>query len=203
MTTPTIPDLPTATSLNNTDQFVVRQPAGAAGTDKKVTAQLIRNIDITALSLIPNAPSAGDLMLISQGGSNYRIKFEDVGFVKGNKMWFFHDVASDIKGWSLFSSPDTLLAVKGSPTDTYSTGGSVQGTWQQEDHTLTISEIPSHDHTYTAKRGTGGSNSSPARGNPTGNTKQFVTDKKGGGNGHNHGNSWRPQASVGIICQKN
>ena len=204
MTTPTIPDLPVATVANNSDEMLVRQPAGALGTDKRVTIDKIRNLDINALGTLPTGtPIASDQMIIERSGTNYAITFEDVGFIQGTKMWFYHNAASQVPGWAIVASSDNLLAVKGGAT--YTTGGVQQGTWQQEDHTLTTSQIPSHSHRMTMAKDTTGSTSNmvgAARGKTAETDGNIQTYTQGGGLGHNHGSSWRPLASVGIICVK-
>lgn len=117
----------------------------------------------------------------------------------GSDMWFYADAAPT--GWTIqLSLGDTILAIKGGST--YTTGAATAGTWTQPNHTLTTSEIPAHTHGITpfnsgvAQRGT--ADTSVWRSNTgTGNT-----NTTGGGDPHNHGDTWRPAARVGIIARK-
>lgn len=208
MTTPTIPDLPVATLVNDSDQLLVRQPAGGLGTDKSCTAQQIRNLNLSGLAGLPTGtPNANDLMLIARSGTNYQITFQNVGFIQGTKMWFYHNAAgssSELPGWSIFANGDTLLAVKGGST--YTVGGSQQGTWQQVGVSLSISQIPAHTHRVPAGKESAGSAVNPGyarRSRDIDVNTTITTGTAGSGQPHNHGDTWRPRASVGIICQKN
>lgn len=203
MTTPTIFDLPTATIANNTDLLVMRQPGSALGTDKKVTIDKIRNLDLSSLAGLPTSVIASDLMLIESAGTNYQIPFQDVGFIPGTKMWFYHNVDTEIPGWTIVASTDNLLAVKGGTT--YTTGGVGQGAWQQEDTILSIAQMPAHTHRVKLGKdgaGSSGSTNSTRRSKDPDNVANVQSQSTGGGLGHNHGDTWRPLASVGIICSK-
>jgi len=203
MSYPTIPDLPVASSVNDSDQLLVRQPAGGAGTDKSATVALIRNLNIAGLPAAPATPSPADLLIFSQGGTNYQLRFDQVGFVQGVKMWFFHNLYTEVSGWSLFSSGDTLLAVKGGST--YTVGGVEKGSWQQEDHILTINEMPAHSHNRESSSDTVSHIGTEyyRSGDPFHSKGFFPSSITGGSQGHNHGSTWRPKASVGIILEKN
>lgn len=213
MSSPTIPDLPVASVANDADQMLIRQPAGALGTDKNVLVSLVRKINVSGLPTLtsPTTAQDSDLFLISRGGVNFQIRHDQVSFRSGTKMWFYHNAFTEIGGWSLVSAGDNLLAVKGGST--YSVGGVELGTWQQEGvgggspgGGLSIAQMPSHDHDISGAGATAGSGSQ-VRGwrNPGGSSssKPWSTLTNGSGSPHNHGSSWRPLASVGIICQKN
>jgi len=70
-----------------------------------------------------------------------------LGVMYGNsntKLWVYANSAGD--GWILDPSPptDVVLVLKGGST--YTTGGSVAGTWTMPGCTLSLSQIPAHDH---------------------------------------------------------
>lgn len=212
----TIPDLPASALANDTDQMLLRQPAGAAGTDKRVTVSQIRNINIGNLPTLSNPPNpqAGDNMIIARGGVNHRVQFQHVGFEKGVRMWFFENSDINISGWTQVAVGDTLLGVKGGSE--YTQGGTTGGTWQQVGHSLTQEEMPRHSHTVRGAGANLGSGNqvkgfkAPAGFEPV--TQFWETLLHGGvatnpdgpadGQPHNHGDTWRPLASVGIICVK-
>jgi hypothetical protein len=216
MTFPTIPDLPPASDPDNTDQLLLRQPAGALGQDKSVTVQQIQNINIPSLNTLPTntTPVSTDQFIVNRAGVNYRVNFRDVGFITGTKMWFFANSDSQIPGWTQTGTGDTLLAVKGGST--YTQGGIAQGTWQQVGHSLTGAEMPRHAHGVFGAGSVAGSGAQVKgfKANPLASTpplQPWATNFTGGtsteeqatnGSPHNHGNTWRPFANVGIICEK-
>lgn len=148
------------------------------------------------LRLSPGYITANWAALDSALGSSLKLGLE------GQSIWLHADSLSGETAslWTIESAVgDTVLAVKGGSV--YTTGGTGAGTWQLPDHTLTTSEMPSHSHNleYAIRSiGTGGSAprfESGAPFTPVSNT--------GGGDPHNHGNSWRPAARVGLIINKN
>ena len=203
-----ITDLPTAPSVSNTDYTIIRQ----AGADYKVQIGLLREIDVSAYPSI-NTPSPNDLMLINRGGVNYSVRFDRVGFVAGTVFWFYQDTQPS--GWQIVDGlGDSLLGVVGG-SNLYQNFG-LRGNWQQNGHALTIDQIPSHAHRVLKTKSTTGSsnNLGPVRGSDP-DTGSFLTEPTGGqgstGTGgpanaptvpHNHGNTWRPLANVGILCRK-
>ena len=122
-------------------------------------------------------------------------------FPSGTKLWFYQDTAPT--GWTIVSGvSDCLIGIKGTSGATYATGGTVAGTWQTPDHTLTLNEIPSHTHGYNEVKYVGGGNFDwgVSFENPT--AGPINTTSAGGGMAHNHGNTWRPVAAIGIIAVK-
>lgn len=204
--------LPEASSADNNDYTLLRKGL----TDYKVAVGILRNIDVSSLPSLPGGATAQptDHLLISRSGSNYKINFSQIGFLSGTRMWFYQSIAPD--GWTFWSGTgDRLLGVS-DPTGTPKLyNGNIQpGTrtdlsfWQQADHVLTIDQIPSHSHAIRAVRSGQSSTSRVGRGTSgledaityaaNGNTIEFT----GGSEAHNHGDTWRPAAAVGIICYK-
>jgi hypothetical protein len=172
-------------------------------TDKKATITQLREIDISAFSNVPsNTPAASDLIMIGRGSSTYKVTFDKVGLVQGTIAWFYQATAPS--GWTIVpSTSDLMLATQGGTV--YTTAGTQQGTWQQANHTLTLNEIPSHNHRVPAGKDSSGSGGDPKyarRANDLDVNSVITTDSKGGGAGHNHGNTWRPLAAVGVLCRK-
>lgn len=192
-----IQNLPSASSPLNGSAYV---PIKDGLTDKKATITQLRQIDISALTNL-DSPLANDLVMIGRGSDTYRTRFDKVGLVKGTRAWFYQDVAPS--GWTIFPGvSDCLLAVKGGST--YTNGGTVQGTWQQEDHILTEAEMPEHNHTFNLAD-TNSSSAGARRARAGENTILGAfgsTGTAGSNDGHNHGNTWRPLSAVGIVCQK-
>lgn len=135
-------------------------------------------------------------------------------FDSGTQLWFYQATAPT--GWTILTTlSDCLLGVVNTTTgNTYSTAGQVDGSWQQSDHTLSEGEMPRHSHDiYPISTNL----------NPPGNAIGFqgqnivntvyqtyatdnrksITQTTGDSQGHNHGNTWRPAAAVGIIAVKN
>lgn len=198
----TIPDLDSAGPIDPVNDYVIVRQGLA---DFKATIQQISNPAIDLNDPLPTGLLATDLFLVSRQNpdnsfSNYRGSVAQVSFLPGTVMWFWS--ASAPLGWSIATGlEDTLLAVK-SNSGTYATAGSLQGTWQQADHTLTLPQIPPHTHATRVVQGQGSAQTVRQGNTPT--TLDFVsTNSAGGGLPHNHGLTWRPQAAVGLLCRKN
>lgn len=169
--------------------------------DKKATVSQVREIDISAFS--PKAsPAVTDLVMIGTGSSTYKATFDQVSFPANTYMWFYQ--ASAPSNWAHVTTlTDCLIGVSGGST--YTTPGSgTNGTWLTADHTLTVSEIPSHNHNINVSKNS--LNSFPSISNPRAGKSDVAglssTDFEGGGQGHNHGDTWRPKAAIGIIARK-
>ena len=120
-------------------------------------------------------------------------------FSSGRKVWIYENTAPT--GWSIVSTVDNIIGIKGG-TEAYNvSGGNTAGTWTQPDHTLTTAEMASHQH--GAYWGSSGSNSAyyQLSGSSTGLNTTFTT-AIGGGGAHNHGTTYRPAACVGIVISK-
>lgn len=193
-----IQNLPSASSPLNGSAYVIIKDGLQ---DKKATVTQMRAIDISAFSAI-NTPLASDLVMIGRTGIARKTLFQNVGFVEGVMIWFYLSAAP--LGWQIVDSlTDCLLAVTGGITYT-NPGSGTDGTWQQEGHVLTIAEIPDHVHSLTL-----GDNSASGQSAimPRGANNFTIGALTGGVNGstggaHNHGDTWRPEAAVGIIARK-
>ena len=147
-----------------------------------------------------------------------------VGVMTGNesfKIWVFLNAITAQEGWDVDGAAvDQVLALKGGST--YTTGGVKDvGTWQIPDHTLVESEIPDHTHPVpsggahlntleSATGGTGGGVDGFMWTNDgwTGPVDKYTEssgphthtpDSFGGDGAHNHGNTMRTKAAVGIM----
>lgn len=171
-------------------------------TDFRATVAQMQAIIISALNAI-SVPQPTDLMVLQQGSTTGKVFFGQVGFTQGTSCWFYQNTAPMF--WSIVGTADTLLAVKGGSQAYNVSGGTAAGTWQQTNTALTIDQMPVHNHDILV-RDSGGSNSNDhvrsAGAASGGNTNTLAIQNIGGGQGHNHGNIWRPFASIGIICQK-
>lgn len=201
---PSIPvtSLPEATSVANNDIFLVRK----GFIDYQVQAELVRQISIADLDplSVPAYAQQNDYMIIARGGNNYRLRFAAIGLEKGTVAWFYQSTAPN--GWIIKDqSSGTLLAIQGATATEGYNGSipSVQGTWQQANHTLTLQQMPQHRHGVDGTRASTGSGNI-VRGYRNGGEDytDFFTKNEGGSQPHNHGNTWRPLASVGILCEK-
>lgn len=201
-----IPDLPVASVADDGDTTIIRQGL----TDKQVTIDKVRTIDISLFPTLPNGSAvASDLFMIRRAGSNYQIRFDQVGFPAGTLCWFYQNVAPD--GWVPINFlGDCVLALRGGLYGP--AGNTVAGTWQQSNATLTLDQIPNHTHNIicgkdtdnsgiTHVKGTKNENPSPRPRAPT-EGMTGTSNAIGTSQPHNHGASWRPLAVVGILCQK-
>lgn len=202
-------DLPIwSTALSPSDIMLVR----VGLTDYQVAVSIVQSILINSLSPIAGGSAQNtDKFIINRAGQNYNIAFSQVGFVKGTRMWFYSGTAPT--GWQIVpSTGDRLLAVSDG-TNNYSgaAGGTQGGTWQQEGYSLQLTQIPKHRHAIVFTKDPSGTSSTagPVRGKNRDEAPgaQGETQDQGGTptgtDPHNHGNTWRPLANVGLICEKN
>jgi hypothetical protein len=214
-------DLPVATSAANNDLMLIRKGL----TDYQIAVQAIRQINIAALDPIPGGtPVQTDLLMISRtiGGTpqNFRVQFAQVGFPKNTRMWFYNALPP-APNWSVVANTGGNLLAAQDFSKTYAgnvTAGNTAGTWQQDNAFLSIEQIPAHSHQfliYTSdEKGNLSTNKVSSTNRSTNNT--FNTNQTGGVGstnqksanpagavqGHNHGNTWRPLANVGVIGNK-
>jgi len=218
-------DLPVATSAADNDVTLLRKGL----TDYQCAVRLIRQINIAALNSLPGgAAVATDLLIISRNisgnPSNFQIQFSQVGFVKGTRMWFYQP--DKPIGWSIVpNTGDKLIACQDTSTNYngVASAGSQGGQWLQKDvdgvdgKGLNLNQIPNHYHGVGASLGSldFGQSANARYGNT--NTASFLskgitgattsptanpTWNEGSCGPHNHGDSWRPLANVGIVCNK-
>lgn len=200
-------DLDLATVADDADLTLIRKDNT---TDFKITVQAMRNIAVASLPNLPTPAQVNDYMLINQSGTNCKIEFGKVGFTQGTKMWFYSGAPPNVYWNTVPNTGDRLLAVKSASGAYQNSGNSTSlDLWQQKDTILTEAQIPAHTHTLTKTKATTGSsnNLGPCRGKHTEDDSNpafrvCTTNATGGSQGHNHGNIWRPAASVGLICEK-
>ncbi len=198
-----IPGLPVASVADDGDTTIIRQGL----TDKQVTIDKVRTIDISLFPTLPNGSAvASDLFMIRRAASNYQIRFDQVGFAAGTLCWFYQNVAPD--GWLPINFlGDCVLALRGGLYGP--AGNTVAGTWQQPGVGLTINQIPNHTHQYFFGSDQSNTSSHYAHGAKNQRPRQGTTEGMnsssnaiGASQPHNHGATWRPLAVVGILCQK-
>lgn len=216
-------DLPIASSAANTDLMLLRKGL----TDYQITVLNLLQINIGALNPISEGFAVNtDLMIIARSGSNYNIRFSQLSVIKGTKAWFCQNTAPT--DWQITpNTGDTLLGVS-EPGNLYNgtvQGGVIGGSWQQQDAILTIEQIPAHSHRTPAGKDQSGSSGTTrfARRAVDYDKDSYIYDNTTGGKGsnlfetdptftnpfatpatlgHNHGSTWRPRATVGIVCTK-
>lgn len=201
----TIPELDPASPVDpDNDQLVIRQGLN----DKKVSPAQISSLRLQAFPSINRPLVQTDVLLIGANNgdgtyTNYRANPARLGFLNNVTMWFFTDDNAAPLYWTVVpGAGDRVLAIKGG-ANIYSNAG-FNGGWQQADHTLTVDQMPKHRHSVD------GAGAESASGNlvrgyrqSSGrDSKPWETKSAGGTQPHNHGNSWRPAAAIGVLCQK-
>jgi hypothetical protein len=190
-------------------------------TDFQATLAQVQAILINALSVLGRPPQPTDLMIVqpSSGAASSQVYFGQVGLVGNGTIgssaatycWFWQTNAPMF--WQSVGAGDTVLAVAGGSGSYNVPGGTAGvGLWQQPDvggvagQGLTVAQMPSHSHTFPVFSGQDGSNAAasggPQQGTVTTSSQGSNTGTNGTSAAHNHGITWRPLASVGIICQK-
>lgn len=143
-----------------------------------------------------------------------------IGIMYGDqdqRMWCYANSAID--GWVIDSTApvDCVVGIKGGSNDYNVNGGQTAGDWQIPDHTLTVSQLAIHTHTIVANHthnivnsGSAGSGvfgmiyATTASSVNTSSSGAHTHPSSGGDGGpHNHGNTYRPRAAVGILVHPN
>lgn len=191
--------------------------------DTRATPQQVFDLNLNIFNPLPSELVQSDVIMVGRlvGGvyQKYLIHPQNIGFMKGTATWFYQNAAP--LGWSVIpNTGDRILATalpSGQPYQ-YTTPGQ-QGTWQQEGRTLSIQQIPNHQHygqfgqnqSNQNARYIHGASSLPSGGDPRFGTNPSVgvvgayNDNNNHNNygaclPHDHGNTWRPAANVGLLC---
>jgi len=130
------------------------------------------------------------------------------------KAYFYQNTAPT--GWTVDATPaDAVLAVKGGAQAYNANGGQLIGTWTQLDHlhttgdfSLETAHLAAHTHGSPHTNSGGSTFNGLNAGISAIDAYSTTTGSTGSGTAHNHGNSgnsapantWRPYASLGIIC---
>lgn len=209
-----IPGLDEALTLTKDDLFITETEQEQ--TTHKATLPQFQGLDLSQLTPLPFPLASGDVLFGEEtNGDKFSTEFFNVTFPSGTKIWIFANRAPP--GWIISADTgDRLLAVKGGGT--YTTGGVAAGTWQLSGVNgdpgtgLSIEQIPWHLHrgqksTKLRDFGAGGNSNPAIRGkeledDSRTNYKYENTLPVGGGQTHNHGNTWRPRAVVGLVIEK-
>ena len=211
----TIPDLDPANPIDPDNDYV---PIRQGSTDRKATVAQLNYLNLADFDSVPGAVLASDVLLLGRyvdaiTYDNYKVPVSKIGFLSGTRMWFYMTTAPLY--WTILDEPglgDCILAVKAKATGkTYSKPNVVAGTWLQEGvnggnpgGALTIDQIPAHTHEMqSSSDNLSEAGSRYYRSGKSDHARSYYkTTPTGGGLPHNHGNTWRPEAAVGIMCQK-
>lgn len=205
-----IPELSPADPIDPANDYVIlRQGLN----DKKATISQISNLQLGDNDLVPGEVLGSDVLLLGRYVSplsydNYIVPVQKIGFLKDTVCWFYMSVAP-LYWQTLANTGDAVLATRaGNANQTYGTAGVRVGTWQQEGHALTVQEIPPHTHRVDLGADSTDTVSSANSARMSKNIKSRLFRTGDGssqglqGLPHNHGNTWRPQAVVGILAIK-
>ena len=194
--------------------FLIKENQPEQATTKATVSQM-QAIDLQTLTPLPNAMTLGDVFFgQDQTGAKFSTNFENITFPSGTQIWAYQ--GTRLSGWTISASTgDKLLAVKGGSI--YTTGGVSAGTWQQEGingigSLLDVTQMPSHTHRGLKTKSHASSSGPPDDKKPRRgktieddsniNDRYALSDPVGSGLTHDHGNSWRPRAAVGLIMEK-
>lgn len=193
------------------DLLLIRQGLN----DRKATVDQVAGIRLTPLSMLPDYLQPDDVLLIGRnvGGvyENYIMPPQYLGFLNGTNCWFYQAAAP--LGWTIIAGTgDRLLGVSDASGNLYDgqAAPAQAGDWQQTGWALTLTQMPYHGHQIPSNEREGTSPTYVCSGRTfDGEVKRLSTYGTGGnpslGNAtdpHNHGNTWRPLANVGVLCTK-
>lgn len=176
------------------------------GKHKKITLPVLASaptaIASTGILYVKDVSAKAELFYIDEDGNEIQLSSAGSGgggdIPTGTKMLFYMNAAP--LGWTLQNTLDdkVVFVTKGSAAGGQ-TGGVAHttGTWTQPDHTLTVAEMPEHNHGFNQAA------SHPGTGSRLNNGGTDIYSGLTGGDGaHNHGTAWRPAAYNFIICAK-
>ena len=222
---------------NSADACTGNAATSSACTGNAATASLANNSTnlggVAASSYTQNS----DIRGVAYGGTGAstvegaRTNLDVAQIPSGTRMFFYQ--ASAPTGWTIVSGlGDRLLAVG---TYNSASSGNTSGSWQQTGHSLTSSELASHNHSATTNNDGSHSNYIPYAssgggslfqavnssiflttdapttdtnhvvwpGGPSTHDHTITVGSTGAGDAHNHGDTWRPAAVVGLIASRN
>lgn len=199
----TIPMLDPAGPVDDVnDLLLIRQGLN----DRKIPAGQIMQTRLTGLPMLPGQLVASDVLLVGRntGGGyvNYIMPPQYLGFLNGTNCWFYQAAAP--LGWTLIPNTGDRVIACSDNVNKYNGANAPSQTasWQQANHVLTIAQIPPHTHSVGLYEQTSGNNTGKLGPGKNNKKDDILTTSTGGGQGHNHGSTWRPRANVGIICTK-
>lgn len=207
-----IDDLTEIFSVNPVTDFMITENEPEQFTTRATIAQ-VQSIQMKDLPLFQIPFAAGDVFFgqVTDPSTKFSTNFQDVTFPSATKIWLNDDVIP--LGWKPANvTGDKLIAIKGGSS--YLTGGTTAGTWTTStvngnNSPLTIEQIPGHTHGFIKANHIASdiSNQPPRKGKIEEDDSEIkdrtgTSDMTGGNATHNHGNAWRPRASVGIIIEK-
>jgi hypothetical protein len=158
----------------------------------------------TSFPVLPSSSPSTDYQAATKKYVDDRTQPAQALIPSGSKMAFYQGTAPT--GWTQDTSVnDAVIRVVSG------TGGGNGGSWTLSglsigDHTLTVNEIPAHNHYYGHGMNVAGwIGYTSGYGGAIG--QGYYTDNAGGGAGHSHpftaDGSWRPKYIDCIICIKN
>lgn len=185
------------------DLLLIRQGLN----DRKIPAGEIGAPRLSSFQMLPGQLVSSDVLLVGRvsggGYDNYIMPPQYLGFLNGTNAWFYQAAAP--LGWSIIQGTGNRVLACSDSANKYNgqNAPSQTGTWQQTDTVLTIAQMPAHTHKVGLYEATTSNNKEKLGPGKNSLKDNIESSSTGGGQGHNHGNTWRPLANVGILCTKN